>query len=1361
MKILKLISSALLLVVFACNFVFSQVNDISFRQISPPGGFTLKEILCITQDDLGYIWMGTSQGLIKYDSNNTNWFVSSPKDSSSLPSEVINNIFCDSNNQLWLATDNGLSIFIREQQKFKTIRYTYEDGTKSEKRVLGILKTEDAKILVIDESYFGILDVNTKQFTRIGKNQIVSPNRLYKDNSNRIWIGTLGGEIFRFSSSKNEISKVLTCHAKVNSIYSENNQIYVGTEGSGAKLFNINGELIKQISLGNTRTTPFLDDVRVIKKDTYGRIWYGTQNGLYMDDGIKLTHFKPDDYPGLPHTSTFEIFEDKTGGLWFGTWSGGVALVHHSDNNFVTLRHSLYRNSISDSKVTSFVQTNKNELLIGTEVGGLNSFDINTGRFELVKLSKDKEIANIKSLAKDKNGGVWVGTFREGLLYRPPGSNEFKQFTKGPNDGKHISSTSVFSLCAVDSGIWIGNFLGGIDFYNYDSKSIRPCFLNNSNNINFSNHVINSILCDKKSNLWLGSVSGILFKIHLPSGKISEYAPEESLFENSSKNALYQLVNYSIYHLWEHSSGNIWCGTNNGGISIFNPVTNSFSALDLNGLVTNENVYGILEDQTKTIWITSNVGLISYNPETNSTRQFVYSDGIQSNIFCPNAVCKDTQGSLYFGGPNGFTRINPTAVKLNSRKPFTYINELTTKNNRSVYPVYSSNFEITPIELNPEETTFRINFSADNYLLPEKNKYKYRLINYYDDWIDNQGDGTVLFTSLEAGDYIFEVKSCNNDGIWNDVPTRMYIKINNYWYRSTLAYITYFILIMSLIYFVGRFYFERIKLKRAVQLEKNQRENEEQIHEMKLKFFTNISHEFRTPLTLISWPLQRILNAGNITDEQREEMEVANRNSNRLLQLINQLIDLRKLEKEKSKLVISKIDIIDFTKELQKGFSLETKAREINYIFESPYSTLEIEADQEKLDTILYNLISNAYKYISDKGEIKITIDKKLSSSDKSYSNQLSFGEILVDNFIEIAIEDTGSGIDNEDLLKIFTRFEQGKQTNTKNAVKIKGSGIGLSMCKDFTLLHHGKIMVQSDLNKGSRFTVLLPTKQKAQKVLFESHQVIKNLSVDDNSTVQPTNDKNQAKRNHILVVEDNIDFSKIISNHLSKYYKIQTAGNGNEALQILKTENIDLIVSDVMMPEMDGFEFCTLVKTNIETSHIPVILLTALSSSENLIAGLDKGADAYLTKPFDENVLVRQIENILEQRRRIHENFSKQFVSNKTFEVGSLDNFFLNRVKTVVEKNLLNENFSIESLAEELMISRSQLHRKIKSLSGETTTDFVNLTRLKKAVELIKKENYLFNEVAYHVGFNSQSYFNKCFKKVYNMTPKEYFEKH
>lgn len=1350
MKKVKLIQNVLLFLICLNKVVDAQENNIRFRQISPPGGFTLDAINTIIQDDLGYIWMGTKQGLIKYNSENTDWFIPTIDDSLSLPDEMINDILCDTDNQLWVATNRGLCKFDRSKQIFNRIEYRYENESKSDSVVRSILKIEDDRLFVSDRANVGYLDFKTNRLVRIGKGQIKSPTVLNQDNFNRTWIGTSRGEVFRYFPSDNSVQKIISTTGRVSSIYSENDQIWIGTDGDGAKLYRLDGELIKEVSFDKTSGNKNSGHVRVITKDTYGRLWFGTYEGLYMDDEKKLTNFKPDNYPRLPHNSIYDIYEDKQGTLWIGTWSGGVALIHHSDNNFRTYRHNVSRNSISNNMVSSFLQVATDELLIGTEVGGLNSFNPNTEKFKLIQLTDNQEITNIKSLCKDKQGGIWVGTHWQGLWYRQAGSTKFKLFGEGPEDGKHISSSGVFSLCAVDSGVWIGTFLKGINFYSFETKSIRYCFQNNSDSLPMSNLTARSILADSNSNLWIGTTLDFVYKVHVPSGKITKIANEQ--FASDYKNI-------DAYHLWEHSSGRIWIGTKGKGVLILHPDSNKIEEFDADGLLEGKSVYGIIEDKNQNVWITSNDGLILYNPEDNSKRHFAYSDGIQSDLFMPQSVYTDEKGDLYFGGTNGFTRIKPTEIKLNSRKPFTTINEISTTKNKSIHPIYTNNLEIEPIKLSPKETTLRINFSADNYLLSEKNKFKYRLVNYYDEWVDNKNEGSVLFTNLSAGEYIFEVKACNNDGIWSDSPTRMTIIIDKFWYKTSVAYFIYFSLFALFSYFIGRFYFDRLQLKRAILIEKTQRESEEQIHEMKLKFFTNISHEFRTPLTLISWPLKRLLEADNITDEQREEIEVANRNSNRLLQLINQIIDLRKIEKEKSKLNISKINIISFVNELQKDFSMVAKSREINFSIESPYDSLEIEADLEKVDAILYNLLSNAYKYVPEKGKITITINKKITNTNKSYSNQLSYGEILVDDFIEIAIEDTGMGIDNEDLNKIFTRFEQGKQSNIKNLDQVKRGGIGLAMCKDFTLLHHGKIMVQSELNEGSRFTVLLPTKQKAQKVLFESHQEIRNLNTEENSTIQTISHKDHEKKSQLLIVEDNADFRKLITKCLSKFHQILTASNGNEALQILKKHNIDLVVSDVMMPEMDGFELCSIIKTQLETSHIPVVLITALSSSENLIAGLDKGADAYLTKPFNETVLIKQIENILQLRTKIKENFSKQFISHKTIEVSSIDNFFLNRVQKVVLKNIADENFSIDSLAEELMISRSQLHRKIKSLSGETTSEFVNLIRIKKAVELLGSGQYRFNEVAYQVGFSSQSYFNRCFKKVYNTTPKEYIE--
>jgi len=660
------------------------------------------------------------------------------------------------------------------------------------------------------------------------------------------------------------------------------------------------------------------------------------------------------------------------------------------------------------------------------------------------------------------------------------------------------------------------------------------------------------------------------------------------------------------------------------------------------------------------------------------------------------------------------------------------------------------------ITLNPNERTIKFDFSADNYLLPEKNKFKYRLRNYSNTWSSEDSNGSATFINIPAGKYVFEVMACNNDGIWNETPARLPVVIKQFWYKSTIALYAYLITLLTVIVLFFRFLLERAKLKKAIQIEKIERMHEDQLNEMKLRFFTNISHEFRTPLTLINWPLKSLLAANNLTSDQHDKLETVKRNTNRLLQLINQIMDLRKVEKGHTKLNISKIELVEFINERILHFTQEAKSKNIqfSYKYEKDYYT--IEADSEKLDKIIYNLLSNAFKFTPTNGKITVIVGDTDSQDSINFTNQLSFGKLENEDYIDIQVVDNGEGIDSSDLSNIFERFEQGKQ----KGVKENSTGIGLNLCRDFTLLHRGVIVVQSTLGEGSRFITRFPTKQKAQKILYESHQKVKNI----NSLESPlkTNLKEEAYNDKvtILVVEDNEELRKFIIKFLQDYYFVLFAENGEHGLAILEKQNVQLVISDVMMPIMDGFEFCQKIKSQIETCHIPVILLTALSSAENTATGLEKGADAYISKPFDETLLLSQIKNLLQQRKRLQESFSQKFISKQPIDVGNLDNYFLNQVNSIIEKNIENELFTIDSLAADMKLSRSQLHRKLKQLSNQTTSEYITMVKMKVATTLLSSKKYSIDEVAFKSGFSSHSYFTRCFKKIHNQSPKEFLKK-
>ncbi len=1336
-----------ILFLFNLFHLFSQTDDIGFRRVSPPGGFYFQAIHSFNQDKYGHIWMGGFDGVIRYNSKDITRYVYKPTDPNGLPSNTITSIAIDSKNNIWVSTDKGLCHFNTQTQEFNQIKYTYEDGSAVHPYLYSIDIDKNDTLWIADENYMGYFDTKKQQLIRITKGLDNPPRLLHCDETNRLWLGSVNGSVYLVHSLENKVEKKITGPGSlVRTICTSFNSIWVGYESHGARLYDSEGKLKKHYSYSDNPKYDIKNaSIRKICRDTRGQIWIGSYHGLFKSVNNKLIRYDQDTQEGLPHNSIFDIFEDSQGGIWVGTWSGGVTYLHHSDNKFMNFRHSKEPHSLSDNMISSFAQMPNGEFFVGTELYGLNLFNPEQGNFKQIHIDKNIGVVNIKDLEVDKRGGLWIASAFNGVFLKPSNALNFIHFPAGEEDGKHVSSKETYALCATDSGMWIGTNLGGINFYNFKTKKISFT----SKTAPFSsltNLFIRSLSIDSKNNLWSSTSKG-LFKIHLSSNEITHFSPQSG--------QLYKTRSQSFYFAKELSDGKIWIGTQGDGINIYDPTTNNIEFFNANGLLKNKDVYGIIEGENNNIWITSNDGLILYNHQKNSSRRFVITDGIQGNLFNPNAIFKDRNNNLYFGGTNGFSLFEPKTIRTNKRPPNIFIDQLKV-NNKFIVPRQTGINSFDSLILSPTETNLHFYFSADNYLLPDKNLFKYRLKNYVDDWVENSISGSANFVNIPAGEYVFEVKACNNDGIWNENPAIIPITIQEFWYKSTLARVFYALIFLVAVTLIILFFRERLSLKKALLVEKIKHDHEENLHEMKIRFFTNISHEFRTPLTLISGPIKNLLQSKNLSDEQQNQLDTVKRNTNRLLQLINQIMDLRKVEKGLARLNITKIELIDFINERILNFSEEARFRKINFSFKHDSKDCSIEADEEKLDKIIYNLLSNAFKYTPKNGSITISLQHNKAESTSIFSNQLSFGKVDKENFVEIAVIDNGPGIDSEDLPKIFDRFEQGKEVKSK----ANSTGIGLNLCKDFSLIHQGMIIVQSTPGKGTRFCVLLPTSQKAQKIMYESHEKVKNIdSWEIKKEISAPIHSDKEKVN-LLVVEDNQDLRDYIVKFLRKYYTVHFAENGIHGLEILSSQNIELVISDVMMPQMDGFEFCQTIKSQIETSHIPVILLTALSSNENTSTGLEKGADAYLSKPFDENVLLAQIKNLLTQRKRLQDNYAKKFMTTQPMDIGSLDNYFLNKINMVIEKNMTNENLSVDMLAVEIGLSRSQLFRKIKQITNQSTSEYINMVKIKKATTLIASQNYTIDEVSFQTGFNSHSYFTKCFKKIHGQTPKEYLNK-
>ncbi len=1332
------------ILLFACTILYAQKDDITFRRVSPPGGYSIQAISCFAQDQHGYIWMAGFNGVIRYNSKEITRFIHNPENFDGLPSNKVTEIVVDNNNKVWVSTVKGLCVFNPEQQRFDRVEYKYEDGSKSNDNLFSIQVDGFNRLWVVDENYFGYLDEENKRLIRITDGLSDSPRLLYKDQGNRLWLGTEEGAVYQVLIQDKKASKLIDgLGSLVRTIASSHNEIWVGYQQHGARKYNFNGKLLKHYKYSsdpefNLEST----SVRKIWRDTRGRIWIGSYLGLYMSDGNTLVHLDHDNYEGLPHNSIFDLFEDQQGGLWIGTWSGGVAYIHHSDNTFTNYRHSELPGTISDNMVSSFAQTPEGEIYVGTELFGLNTFNIQNSTFKQHNIINSKKVIDIKALSIDLKGGLWVATAFNGILYRPHKQTEFINFSEGEEDGKHVSSKETYALCPSDSGMWIGTIKDGINFYNFNTGKIT--FESNERpykELLGSN--ITSIKKDKNKNLWLTTSDGF-YKVHLPTKKLTRFS--------TASIAKHRTHRQSFYTCAELSDGNIWIGTEGDGINIYHPKGDSISYFNANGLLKSKDVYGIIEDHNNNIWITSNNGLILYDRIDNTSRRFIISDGIQGNLFNINAIFKDKSNNLYFGGTNGFSFLEPKSIKTNKRPPNVLLNKITV-NNHVIIPKPKKRNEFEHIVLKPDETTFTFSYSADNYLFPEKNEFVYRLTNYVNDWVYDANKGSASFVNVPAGDYTFEVRASNNDGVWNHKPSIIKVTIKQFWYRSNTALTLYLLIILLIGFFIFRFYKERLKLKKQLLIEKIQHEQDDELNNMKLKFFTNISHEFRTPLTLINGPVTSLLKSNNLSSDEYKQLDTIRRNTNRLLQLINQLMDLRKKEKTMSKLNISKVDLLSFINERLLNFSMEAKRKHIELSFNHDKKEFPIEVDEEKLDKIIYNLLSNAFKFTPDKGKISVSIQLDESSSQNNYSNQLSFGKCETKNIVRILISDTGPGIESQEMPNIFERFEQG----SKGTQKIDSTGIGLNLCKDYTIMHRGVIVVQSTPGEGTCFTVQLPVKQKAQKILHKSHEKVKNINSWESIEKEDIKSNPADKNINILVVEDNKDLQQYIVNLLQDYYSVISADNGKQGLEVLNNTNINLVISDVMMPEMDGFEFCKRIKSQIEISHIPVILLTALSSAENTSTGLGKGADAYISKPFDENILLSQINNLIIQRKRLQESYSKKFLTQQPIDVGSLDNFFLNKINKIIEDNIENENLSVDMIANEMGFSRSQLYRKTKQISNLTTSEYINMVKVKKATALLTSKNYTIDEVAFKSGFNSHSYFSKCFKKIHKQSPKEF----
>ena len=1320
----------------------AQNEEYFFKHLGIENGLSQNSVFSILQDRQGFVWFGTKEGLNRYDGYNFKVFNRDPSDSSSIGGNVINSIIEDPNGEIWVGTEKGIFIYSPLTESFSPFKAITKNKESITGSVTDIQIDAKGNLWIAVAGYGAFFyDTSKKQLRSILVESTIkkkySPNFCWSiciDNDGVVWTGSHNYGIHKFDQASGYFKEFVSTNEKADlknlliyKVYNYDvNNLIIGTSSEGLKLLNKRNGTITPLSNDELYKKLF---IRTIASNTDNELWIGTESGLYIynKNAKTFNHIsenKNDKY-GLSDNAIYSIFRDNEGGIWIGSYFGGVNYFPKQYNPIKRYTSLKEGNTLSGDRVREFCPDNNGNLWIGTEDGGLNKFNLANNTFVHFKPNNGNlsiNYHNIHGIQLDQNL-LWIGTYSQGIDVLDINTGRVvEHFIKSdaPNSLPH---NDVFSIYKDKAGtLWIGSFAGAY-IYNKGSKSF-------SRNTNIKYTFIFDILESSQGIIWFASyVDGVVsYNPRTDEYKHFSYNPNDS---NS-------LCYNKIISIFEDSKHRMWFTSEGGGICMYDSNKDVFKRYTTHDGLPNNIVYKILEDNNGLFWLTTNKGLASFNPETGKIKVYNHANGLYSDQFNYKSGCKLPNGRLYFGGIDGFISFDPDTFIENTYIPPVVITNFQIFNtdvniHEKDSPLNTSITQSKQIILKYYQSTFSFDLAALSFTAPEMNAFAYKMEGYDKEWIHAKGNHKVTYSNLPNGDYIFRVKGSNSNGVWNNTGTSIRVTILPPFWRSKLAYFIYFFILISLVYYSIRAYRKNIENKHKRKLEKFENDKEKEIYGAKIEFFTNIAHEIRTPLTLIKGPLEYILNKKPDAFELNENLLVMERNTDRLLNLINQLLDFRKTESKGFSLNFVKTNIGEFLTDNFSRFKPIAKQKNIELTLSIPEEVNFASIDRESLHKVFGNLLSNAIKY----------------------SKSFIFAELICDsNNFTVKLSNDGKKIPIELKDKIFEPFFQ--ITNTDSSPKESGSGIGLALAKSLVELHNGKIYLDVKESNVTTFIVELPLYQEST-ILFNDEQQLTYHEDADNLIHETTNKTNQV----ILIVDDNSELLDFIANKLNKQFRVLKACNGKQAIEVLKEDVVNIIISDIVMPEMDGFELCKEIKSQFDFSHIPVILLTAKTNLQSHIEGLEVGADAYIEKPFSLEYLTAQITNLLNNRAKLQEAFANSpFIQPRSIATSKADEQFLTKVIEVINANIDDENFNIDFLAEALFMSRSSLHRKIKGVAELTPNDFIMLVRLKKAAELLQQGNFRINEVGILVGFTSSSYFTKMFQKQFGMRPKDYIKK-
>ena len=1316
------------------------------------------EVVRLLQDSNGFIWIGTTRGLYRYDGNTVKAFKTTNTGFQLLTNNYITALKEDSRGHIFVGTNKGLNILNKLtgkkiQSKVKIFEEIY---------ISDIVEMNDHKIWIGANSGLYEYDLTTDSCTRLLS---LTVKGLLLDSKGDVWVGTWSQGLQRFDKTLKKWITYPQMNAK-NSAHvifeDSHHRIWIGSFGCGLALLH-NPYDIEKVSwttfVSENDGKGIIDNYiyAISENKVTGTIWIGTRGGLsfspvlFEENQPRWTNLLPRKQTGaLAVNEVDALINDKQGNIWIGTLGGGVYQIRTRNLGFYSdYLKNLYTTFQSNTVRSILVDREKN-IWMGIGANGLAVYNSQTQNFSIAKhinsFDKEETFVRINQIFQSSASDYKLLATQNGLYVATLDANNHLSFEEIRNS---YNSGPVFQIVEDPRKGYFFSTRSYIGFVGYDLKGIKKIWQKKKRNFS-------TLLLDKDNNLWTGSVSDGVLRLKLN---------PDSLTINESK--VYNVSNgllpsSSILYLYKDSRNQLWAATDGAGLCKYIPEKDCFVSLDKYIHFPTDLVTSIVEDANYTLWLGTNIGLIQFYPNEDlakcKLRLYSKNDGLADNVFMARSVSRTESDELYFGTHNGYVYFHPSQIKLPQEEGEVLITDVKL-DNHSILSMDSLQREgICP--LSPEYadkvtipyhfSNFSFEFSPMTYSDPEKVRYAYKLIGYDNKWIYTDFNRKFAYYShVLDGNYVFQIKATNDYGQWNEnFIKKISVKVLPPFWRTWWAYLIYTSILVLLIIYLYQSAKLRLKLKTEIRIKQIEQEKQEELNKAKLRFFTNITHELFTPITIISAATEEVKSILPV-----KKYEIITANTNRLIRLIQQILEFRKSETGNLKLKVSKRNIYQFILKKIEYFLPLMDQKHIQIQFECEHKEQLAYFDSDKVDKILYNLLSNALKYNKEGNKVLVTL---------CYSSDF--------NHARLSVEDNGEGLSDNAMHHVFERFYDGefRKYNTT------GTGIGLSLVNDLVKLHKGKIKIDNHPGEGVGFIIEFPivrtayTDEECNEIQVEQDtpQVVSSVQKDciAGDVLSTENEKLDidcsSKREYsLLIVEDNLDLLSLLESVLSPFYVVFTATNGKIALDILKTENIHLIVSDVMMPEMDGYELCRCVKEDIEINHIPLILLTAKVEDNDAVEGYESGADAYMTKPFSVHRLLARVNNLLKQRAQNISEFKKQQVFEpKALKYSNRDEQFIQSVLSLVNQHYANSEFDQNQLAEMLALSRSTLHRKLTSLIGMTAANLIKDVRMKNAKEMISKQNgILISEVAYAVGFNDPKYFSMCFKKEFGILPSEY----